>query len=180
MDRNLKHSDLLRLLTYNPDTGVFTQNTHWWKRAPGDPVGSLNKWGYVYVGLLGSQYPAHILAWFYVHGVWPDGAIDHMNRNKSDNRIENLRVVSYSVNVHNSSDNDDRHTVSGVRGVAMISPRNRKRTPKIWRAYIRAHGVQYDLGQFRTRDEAVAIRKGAELLLGVAPHGTTDPCNIVV
>lgn len=176
MKPKISHSDLLRLIAYNPDTGVFTQRTNWWGRAPGSVIGSLNKNGYVYIGVLGRQYTCHTLAWFYVHGEWADGAIDHINRVKSDNRIANLRVTTYSVNSHNVSNNDKKPTLSGVRGVCMISPSNRKRSKKVWRAYIRAHGVDYDLGAFYTKDDAVSARKTAEVLLGVKPCEIAPSC----
>lgn len=51
--------------------------------------------------VMGHVVYAHRLAWFYVHGVWPTNEIDHINRNKSDNRIENLRDVTRTVNQRN-------------------------------------------------------------------------------
>jgi len=53
------------------------------------------------IGLLGKRYYAHRLAWLYVYGVWPDGDTDHINRNKHDNRIANLRSCSRSENMLN-------------------------------------------------------------------------------
>ena len=54
-------------------------------------AGSVHSTGYVRIGIDGRKYTSHRLAWLYVHGVWPSDQIDHINRNRSDNRIANLR-----------------------------------------------------------------------------------------
>jgi len=54
-------------------------------------AGSVHSTGYVRIGVDGGKYTAHCLAWLYTHGVWPSDQIDHINGNRSDNRIANLR-----------------------------------------------------------------------------------------
>ncbi len=78
---------------------------------------------------------------------------DHRNRNRLDNRRENLRCVSAIVNARNHG----RHSTntSGVTGVCFDARSGR------WRAYIDAGG-RHELGTFRQKDEAVAVRKQAE------------------
>ncbi len=49
------------------------------------------------------MYKAHRIAWYLHYGEWPEGMIDHVNRNKNDNRIENLRLVSNRYNQHNTN-----------------------------------------------------------------------------
>lgn len=65
-------------------------------------AGWLDPKGYRRVQLCGQTYPAHWLVWYYVHGVWPKGQIDHINRIKDDNRIENLRDVTQEENQTNT------------------------------------------------------------------------------
>ena len=99
----LTHDYLISVLEYHSETGVF-----YWRSSPsvgvrpGSVAGSRTDKGYVSVKLLGSKYRAHRLAWLYVTGAWPDLEIDHINRDRSDNRIDNLMEVTGSLNCHNS------------------------------------------------------------------------------
>lgn len=94
-------STLRATLLYDPDTGVFTRAISRGSYAVGTIAGSLNKSGYWQIGVCGRTYTAQRLAWYYAHGEWPDDDIDHINRDKLDNRLINLRVVSRSENLRN-------------------------------------------------------------------------------
>ena len=94
-------------LSYNPETGVFTNNKN--KPGRGGGVGSVagnttNKKNYVIIKLLGRKYYAHRLAWLFYYGEWPQNEIDHINNNKLDNRIINLRDVTHWENQQNRID----------------------------------------------------------------------------
>jgi hypothetical protein len=67
----------------------------------GAKAGSLKKDGYIRIQIGENQFYAHRLVWFVTYGKFPDGDIDHLNGDRSDNRIENLRDVSRSVNNQN-------------------------------------------------------------------------------
>jgi len=164
MQPPITHDNLLALLAYDPHTGLFTQKTFWWKRKPGDIVGGATPQGYWYVGVKGKQYPAHRLAWFYVHGVWPTNDIDHINRNRMDNRLENLREATRAQNLANTSQR--KNTASGVKGVSLRSLRNGRRPNKAWVASIMVNGVRKHLGNFLTLEEAAQARAEAEKTLG--------------
>jgi hypothetical protein len=84
---------------------------------------------------------------------------DHINRDKLDNRRENLRLVSRSINIMNAGPRRDN--TSGIRGVSWNESRKR------WRAAIQIDGKQVHLGRFKTLDEAAAARAAAERELGV-------------
>ena len=90
------------VLNYNPETGDLT-----WKVARGNGsvkagtvAGHINRGRYVHIRTGGRTYLAHRLAWFLYHGEQPD-VIDHINRDKADNRITNLRSVTTSQNLLN-------------------------------------------------------------------------------
>lgn len=92
---------LKALISYDAGTGVFS-----WIVSPrfSVDVGRVchpSKNGYVYIRIDDRSYFAHRLAWFYVYGHWPIGTIDHINGNRSDNRLENLRDVSSRANTQN-------------------------------------------------------------------------------
>ena len=105
-----------RWLDYNQETGQFIWKVSTCKANAGSVAGYINSNGYMIVGLLGEKYRLHRLAWLLTHGQWPDGTIDHINCNRTDNRLCNLRNVSQSVNVQNMRSPTAANT-SGFLGV---------------------------------------------------------------
>lgn len=101
---SVTHARLRELLHYDPETGVFTRRIstgrHGCHKA-GDVVGSQSKNGYVIVAVDGRRHMAHRLAWFYVHGEWPHGLIDHKDTIRNHNWIDNLRPADKSLNAQN-------------------------------------------------------------------------------
>jgi hypothetical protein len=112
--------------------------------------------GYMQLGLHGKNYFIHRLAWFYVYGYFPEGDIDHINRERADNRIANLREVSRSCNVKNAPVRKD--CKSGIRGVVCM-PVGRK---KKWHARICVNKKIILLGYYKTKLEAALARWEAE------------------
>ena len=97
----ITQEELKQRLSYDQETGLFV-----WIKPPrgtkiGSVAGSADNYGYWCIGFNNKSYKAHRLAWFYVHGEFPDGQIDHINQIKSDNRISNLRVTDASKNCQN-------------------------------------------------------------------------------
>jgi len=92
----------------------------YWKKSPnskrktGDLAGSSNKDWYCTIGINGKRLFQHRVIWTMFYGQIPQGCdIDHVNRDKHDNRIENLRAVSRSCNLHNKDSKNIRITKSG-------------------------------------------------------------------
>jgi hypothetical protein len=92
---------LRELLSYDPKTGVFQWLYSRGSARAGAIAGSADSYGYLQTKIDGRMYLNHRLAWMHVNGEWPSGQIDHINGCRSDNRFENLRNVSASVNQQN-------------------------------------------------------------------------------
>lgn len=142
----LKHSSLVEWLDYSAMTGEFRWRYPKGKSGAGDVAGSETKFGYVVIGLCGASYFAHRLAWFYVHGVWPSIQIDHKNRIKTDNRIDNLRDVTAAINTQNRARDLKAHVLPGVRA-----------TNKGWCAEIMCKGIRIKSDSFSTPEDAGAF-----------------------
>ena len=147
--KKLTAERLREILHYDEETGIFTwkiivgYRTH-----VGDVAGSKTRQGYIRIGLMGNLYRAHRLAWLYVFGKDPVNQIDHINLNKSDNRIANIREVTNQQNAQNQYEAQKNNKSSGLRGVSL-----RNRDGK-WRAQIKINGTLKHLGYFDTKEDA--------------------------
>ena len=154
-NRQLTQERLKTLLDYDPETGVF----RWWATGSGrkTKVGSeLIGRGYLQICVDGRRYYAHRLAWLYTHGTLPRGYADHVNRDTTDNRIENLREATPGQNQQNRGTN--KNNTSGHLGVSWRKDCSR------WAAKIMVDGEHHNLGLFKDFADAVAARKAAELV----------------
>lgn len=110
----LDHDCLLEALSYCPSTGNFTWNyTKGSRAAKGSIAGSIEDDGYRVIRLNNKLYKAHRLAWFYCFKEWPLLDIDHINRNRSDNSLDNLREVTRTLNNTNTAARNS----TGAKGV---------------------------------------------------------------
>lgn len=171
--------DYLRsLLSYDAETGeliwrhrprdMFRDNDKricgtWNARYAGTVANSIGTGGYVRVNILGTRYLGHRVIWMMVHGEWPD-EIDHINGNRSDNRLCNIRNVSRQENLRNLAKRSDNS--SGHVGVH-LNKKNGK-----WSAYVGIDGKQVHLGFFENLDDAIAVRAKASKAYGFTErHG---------
>lgn len=156
----IDQKQLKELLDYNPETGAFTWKIkHSRKTVIGKQAGSISH-GYVLIRINGILYRAHRLAWLYMHGVWPSKNIDHINRQRHDNKFVNLRDVGQSENMHNAGMRSDSWCYPGV-DLHKVSQR--------WRSRITVAGKVHALGYFTTMQDAISARKDAEEKFGVKP-----------
>ena len=149
-----------QLFDYDPKSGDLTWKVSLNPRAPvGHVVRAPNSRGYYTVRVRGKPYGAHRVAWLIATGTWPAEHIDHINGDKTDNRVENLREATNAENQRNRA--AQRNNTSGFKGVSW-----NKRDSK-WRAYIQVDGKFRHLGNFATPEEAhAAYCKAAEELFG--------------
>ena len=130
-----------------------------YRRKVGEVAGSLNSEGYRNIWIKGKSYKAHRLIWFFLKGYFPEHYIDHINRNKADNRIENLREVNPKCNAHNC--NIAINNTSGITGVSMYS-----KTGKWYAQIMDSNGKYKNLGYYDSKYDAACARYCGELQYG--------------
>ena len=134
----------------------------------GDVAVKIGGGGYRWIGYSKVRYPAHRLVWIMHFGEIQKGyEIDHINHVRSDNRIENLRVVSRTGNRKNCSININNS--SGVTGVYFT--RGGK-----WHAQITVLGKKMHLGLFSCIEDAVKSRRAAEKMYGFHENHGNSQC----
>jgi len=153
---DLTQQELMERLRYDEQTGLFYHR----KRKSGvpditKPAGNLDG-GYIKIRLSGYGYRAHRLAWLYMNGEFPKGMLDHIDHNRSNNRIDNLRITDYTGNSRNSS--KPSTNTSGVIGV--------HNSRDAWEVQISIEGKNKFLGRYNDFDEACGVRKQAEIDYG--------------
>lgn len=175
----LPSPDLLRkLLRYDPETGLLfwrerpsdmfpgttpggqkAEAARWNNRLAGKPAfRNLRGKGYMSGTIEPNCMSTHRVVWAMHHNKWPSDQIDHINGDKLDNRIENLRDVDTTTNCQNRSKRSDN--TSGHPGV-IWHKQNRH-----WRATITVRGTKLYLGGFPEREDAIRARKAAEIAHG--------------
>ena len=147
-EQTISISALHEYFCYDPETGIITWRKVRAKRCNvGDVAGIINDQGYVRLQLFSTTLRGHRVAWAMHHGAWPTDEIDHINNNRADNRIVNLRLANRRQNAVNQP---GRGSNTGVKGVYWY--RNR------YMALARDEsGRQVYLGRYRTLEEAKQV-----------------------
>lgn len=182
-NREIPSPDLLRkLLRYEPETGrlfwkergpdVMQHVTRspedaclaWNRKFSGREAFTANRTGYKVGNIFNRTFAAHRIAWAITHGEWPQNFIDHINGDRADNRLCNLRSVSQLENMRNVRKNP--LNTSGITGVY------KNTHTRLWSAKISVKNRSQHLGYFETREEAAQARLAAENELGFSvTHG---------
>jgi len=149
---------LRELLSYDPDTGLFTWRKRTSNRVTAGSVAGhpCRRDGRLMIGIGGKVYLAHRLAWLHVHGTMPK-EIDHVDGDPTNNRLNNLRECSHAQNQKNLK--RAKHNTSGFKGV------HYHRGAGKWRARIQSDGKTKSLGLHQTPEAAHAAYCGAALEL---------------
>lgn len=171
----LNQDELLAFVRYDPVSGkaywkerdakwfkdgkkTALENCNWWnKRFAGKEINSLNSKGYFCCCIEYKSYLLHRVIWFYMTGEWPN-QIDHINGIRTDNRWCNLREVSPAENNKNQKLRTDNK--SKQVGVFWFKQHQK------WGANIRINKKLKYLGIFDEFEDAVAVRKAAEIKYG--------------
>jgi hypothetical protein len=145
---SLTQNELKDWLRYDPETGSF----FWLKInsnrvAVGEKAGTVRFDGYTIITLQRRQYRAHHLAWLYVYGEFPSSDhLDHINGNRGDNRIKNLRLADHGENLMNRG--RQRNNKAGYKGIWWDKEK------QLWAAMIGFNNQKKALGRYSTAEEA--------------------------
>lgn len=132
----LSQEELKRLLDYNPITGIFTRKVTRCNRAiKGDPAGTINSNGYLFIKIDGRSYRVHHLAFLWMEGLYPK-EVDHIDGNRVNNAFANLRKATSAQNAQN------RVSKGRLIGTTL--------TKFGWMARIKVDGRSIFLGNFPT------------------------------
>lgn len=143
---DLRRASLARL--------TYSEGYLYWKDGPrkNKEAGCLDRsTGYIVVRLNGRLCYAHRLIWELETGEIPV-VVDHINGNKTDNRIDNLRNCCQHINQLNKNNKLRGDNTSGTRGVSWDSSREK------WEAYITLKGRRKHLGRHDTKEQAATAR----------------------
>jgi len=168
MKTKLTQSYLKECLTYDPETGIFTWNERplshfknsnvyktWNTRFSGKNAGTIKGNGYLAIRINSKVCKAHRLAFLYTEGYFPENQVDHMDRDRANNKLSNLREVSQMCNMQNCM--LAKNNTSGVTGVTWGKDTNK------WHARIKINSKQKYLGYFDNFDDAVMARYNEEV-----------------
>lgn len=134
-----------------------------WKS--GEIAGTAHSLGYIQIAFEGNLYMAHRIVWEIHNGAIPSGyIIDHDDRMRNNNKISNLRLVTYQGNQRNRG--KGKNNTSGITGVSWEKAKNK------WKAFIGINGKTINLGCFVDMQAAIDLRHQAEYDYGFHPnHG---------
>lgn len=135
--------EVRHILSYDSQTGDFVWRNPVRPHLKGRVAGATVNDRYKFLRLNGRRYPAHRIAWFYVHGEWAPYDIDHIDGNPSNNAIWNLRPATRAQNMANAH-----------RRKGRIYPKGVRRQKGRFTARIRQNGRLIHLGSYRTLEEA--------------------------
>ena len=150
-------AEVNRVYSYNPDNGIFTRIIKCKQHNVGDIVKAYET-GYIRFTIDGSKFLAHRIAWMLINSDPCEMQIDHINHDRSDNRIKNLRLATNTENHKNAT--KQKNNKSGFVGVHWCN------TTSKFRATIKIKGLKISLGYKKTIIDAVILRIKANIKYG--------------
>lgn len=135
-------------IQYDPITGSFVWLVNRPRVRVGDAAGHLGVKGYIHIKVCGVHFRAHRLAFLLMTCAEPDGEVDHINGDRTDNRWQNLRICCSSENSQNQRAARRDNKSSGLLGVSWSKQKRR------WRAAITVNGKKIQVGVFHDAQEA--------------------------
>lgn len=147
---NVSIARLHELFTFDATTGRLYWKVSRSSARPGREAGYVNTTGYRRVCIDSKEVGVHRVVWAINKGHWPTDCIDHINGDKQDNRIENLRDVSAAINTQNLRRAKRNNKASGLLGAYKVS------TTDKWQSQIRINGKITHLGTFDSAKDAHA------------------------
>ena len=148
-------AEMKQYLSYDPETGQFTRIKSRGNSKTGNIAGNLTKYGYNIITFNSKRYRAHRLGWLFTYGKWPINHIDHIDGNKINNKINNLRDVTAQENRFNITKINSN---SGYLGVHKTKSKSGS-----WEARIQVNGKDIYLGNFKTPELASEAYQAAKL-----------------
>lgn len=161
----MNYYDQNERISYNAASGVFMWVVSERGVSLGKVAGSINSNGYLIIRLDRKPHRAHRLAWFLVHGEWPQGEIDHIDGDRLNNRLNNLRVVDRAGNSQNRWKAQRNNKSSGLAGVTW------NKQHKKWQSNLMANKVRHHVGYFSDPNEAHAAYMAAKARLHIGGCG---------
>ena len=152
-DFKMTQNELKELLHYNSETGIFTWLQKVSNIKKGAIAGTLHHSGYYQIRINKKIYLSHRLAWFYIHGYFPN-LIDHINGIGIDNKLCNLREATYSQNNCNKK---LTKSTSGIKGVCWDKNKSK------WVARIMFNKKTINLGRFDDLKKAKLMVENARV-----------------
>ncbi len=172
-DFKLTYEKVNRLFKYDQSTGFLFWRINFSKKIrAGCKAGYLNSCGHLRLKLYGKQFYIHRIIWLMNYGYLPENFIDHIDKDKTNNKLNNLREVSFQCNLRNKG--NQNNNTSGVKGVTWHE------RDKRWRVAIGLNNKKYKLGSFKDFDEAVCFRLAVEQCLNWSGCNSTSPAYLYV
>lgn len=160
---DLTREEVEELVAYDPGTGIFTWKRHRGTTATikaGREAGQISVAGYRRIFLRGRRYMASRLAWLLSYGCWPDEQVDHINGDRADDRLSNLRECTQSQNMANCR--RAKNNTTGFKGVSYVASQTGSNK---YKATIKVDNESIFLGWYPDAKSAAAARNGAAALL---------------
>lgn len=157
MSADVTAEQVRALFDYDASAGILIRKTPKGNQLAGTRAGSVERNGYRRVSVGNRNYQEHRVIWLYWYGTWPREELDHIDGDKSNNRIANLRDVPRRINSQNL-----RRAVSTSESGLLGVSRSRRHVLNPWVACIKVDGKQKHLGYFKSPEEASACYVNAK------------------